>query len=110
LLLPVAAAVPVVNIATATKIKVEPEVVLVLPEMVWCAMDTTAVTAVQEPLRRPVETTVVEDKQANSAWAVTLGAAAADIPQAAAAAAIMVVAVATTMAAAAVVLAMLTLA
>jgi hypothetical protein len=96
--LPVAAAEPVVNIATATKIKVEPVVVLVMPEMVWSATDTTAVIAVPVELQLLVAPTAVEVNPDNLVWVVMPGPVAADILLAAAVAAGMVVAVATTMA------------
>jgi hypothetical protein len=96
--LPVAAVEPVVNIATATRIKVEPVVVLVMPEMDWCAMDTIVVIAVPVELQLQVAPTDVEVNPDNLGWAVMPGPVAADILLAAAAAAGMVVAVATTMA------------
>jgi hypothetical protein len=109
-LLPVAVAVPVVNIATETKIKAELAVVQAMPEMAWFATDTTTAIAVQEALNRPVVPMVVEVKRVNSVLVAMLGPAAADIPPVAAVAAGMVAAVATTMAAAAAAPATLTLA
>jgi hypothetical protein len=88
----------VVNIATATKTKVELVVVLVMPEMDWFATDTTAVIAVPVERKPQAAPTAVEVKPDNLVWAVTPGPVAADILPAAAAAAGMVVAVATTMA------------
>jgi len=106
--LPVVVAEPVVNIATATKIKVVPVVVQEQPETDWPA--TVLITVIAEPAALKLlvvkEPLVMVHPPGNLVKVVALGAVAVGIPAAAAAAAGMAAAAAHIMAAAAAVPAM----
>lgn len=100
--MPVVVAEPVVNIATATKIKVVLVVVQEQPETDWPATATTAVIAELVALKLLVvkEPLVMVHPPDNLVKVVALGAVAAGIPAAAAAAVGMAAAAAHIMAAA----------